>query len=96
MVVATAAFSILLVALSDVSMAGLAVAEARRRGFKAVAALEPDRALVATRELAPDAVILGLDQIHRGYPAPSTALSLTEEGVEETIDLAGEGLGPDQ
>ncbi|MGH8968423.1 MAG: HAMP domain-containing protein [Actinomycetes bacterium] len=54
---------ILLVALSDVAMAGLAVAEARRRGFKAVAALEPDRALVATRELSPDAVILGLDQV---------------------------------
>ncbi|MGZ4590956.1 MAG: response regulator, partial [Actinomycetes bacterium] len=54
---------VLLVALGDAEVAGLAVAGARRRGFKAVVAVDADRALAAIRELGPDAVILGIDQV---------------------------------
>ncbi|MGH8893464.1 MAG: response regulator, partial [Actinomycetes bacterium] len=54
---------VLLVALSDGPTAELAVAEARRRGFKAIVAHDADRAMTALRELAPDAVVLGLDQV---------------------------------
>ena len=52
---------VLLVALSDAATAELAVAEARRRGFKAVVTDDGDRALQALRELSPDAVVLGSD-----------------------------------
>jgi signal transduction histidine kinase/CheY-like chemotaxis protein/HAMP domain-containing protein len=54
---------LLLVALADSGTAELAVAEARRRGFKAVVTQDADRALTALRELAPDAMVLGLDQV---------------------------------
>jgi signal transduction histidine kinase/CheY-like chemotaxis protein len=54
---------VLLVALSETGTAELAVAEARRRGFKAVVTPDADRALNALRELAPDAMMLGLDQV---------------------------------
>jgi hypothetical protein len=54
---------VLLVALSDGPVAELAVAEARRRGFKAVVTHDADRAHAALRELAPDAVVLGLDLV---------------------------------
>jgi len=54
---------LLLVALADAGTAELAVAEARRRGFKAVVTQDADRALTALRELAPDAMVLGLDQV---------------------------------
>ncbi|HET9945182.1 MAG TPA: response regulator, partial [Actinomycetes bacterium] len=54
---------LLLVALADAETAELAVAEARRRGFKAVVTQDADRALTALRELAPDAMVLGLDQV---------------------------------
>jgi CheY-like chemotaxis protein len=54
---------VLLVALSDGPTAELAVTEARRRGFKAIVTHDADRALAALRELAPDAVVLGLDLV---------------------------------
>ncbi|MCY7373442.1 MAG: HAMP domain-containing protein, partial [Spirochaetaceae bacterium] len=54
---------VLLVAVSDGPTAELAVAEARRRGFKAIVAHDADRALAALRELGPDAVVLGFDQV---------------------------------
>ncbi|HEX6919584.1 MAG TPA: HAMP domain-containing protein, partial [Actinomycetes bacterium] len=54
---------VLLIAVGEVPVAELTVAEARRRGFKAVVALDADRAVAAVRELGPDAVILGLDQV---------------------------------
>jgi CheY-like chemotaxis protein len=54
---------VLLVALSDSATAELAVEEARRRGFKAIVTSDADRALAALRELSPDAVVLGFDQV---------------------------------
>src|SRR5829696_2218596 len=40
-----------------------------------------------------DEVVLGLDEVHRRDPAARLLLGLSEEGVEDAVDLTGEGLG---
>ena len=70
-------------------MLGLALS---RDGERAVLHLDVHVALPEAGKVGPeDEVVLGLDEVHRRHPA-ARLVGLSEERVEDAVDLTGKGL----